>query len=35
MPGVRRRAEMLYQQLDGLQTYDEPASRVIGGEPET
>ena len=33
--GVRRRAELLYQQLDGLQGLAaNPAPRVIGGEPE-
>ena len=34
--GVRRRAELLYQQLDGLQALAaNAAARVIGGEPET
>ena len=34
--GVRRRAELLYQQMDGLQALRaNPTPRVIGGEPET
>jgi hypothetical protein len=34
--GVRRRAELLYQQLDGLQVLRRTLRRrVIGGEPET
>ena len=34
--GVRRRAELLYQQLDGLQALRRNAApRVFGGEPET
>ena len=34
--GVRRRAELLYQQLDGLQALRrEVRPRVFGGEPET